>query len=166
MHKFMSNVKNQLRSSTSKSDQPQQSQSSSSSKLFVYSEHDDHRRFADASDKQPRPLKVGNVVELGNVHSSSTTVKRDLGFHGRLGSYAFLTYGDSMHGDGEQFRGMTCNSIAIATKSPTEVLDPLLDENKNTRFFLRPNEEAGEDPSVYSLGITNIVDTRPGQGTL
>lgn len=167
MRKFLSNVKGQIRSTGSgSSDEPQQNQSSGQTQLFRHQASHDVRRFPQRSEAQSRKLVVANVVELGNVHSSTTSVKRDLGFSGRLGDYEFLSFGDTMFGHDDQFRGMTCNSLAVATTSPTEVLDPLLDENKYPRFFLRPNEQAGERIDEYSLGITSVIERTPGQGTL
>lgn len=163
MHSFLSNVKKHIRpqsvSPSGSSHQP-----SHSTPLFTYAESHEHRRLVGSENRQSRQLEVKNVIELGNVRSTSTSVKRDLGFHGRLGQYAFNTYGDTMFGSGDQFRGMTCNSIAIATTSPTEVLDPLLNDNSYPHCFLLPDQSSGEDPSSWSLGITNIIETAPGQG--
>ena len=152
-------------STPSLSNGAQENDTQSKAQLFQHDEHHDLRRYPHRSDQQLRPLKVANVIELGNVRSSTTSVKRDLGFCGRLGNYEFLSFGDTLFGLGEQFKGMTCNSLGIATTSPTEVMDPVLDENGYPRFFLRPNEEVGERIDHYSLGITSIIETRPGSGT-
>lgn len=115
-----------------------------------------------------REVRIKNVVELGDVRSASTYVKRDLGFQGKLGPHILLSYGDTLFSDAsgsDEFRGMTCNSTAIACDEPTCVLDPVLDHNNYPRSLLQPSSKYGEDPSVYSLGITNVVETTPGEGT-
>ncbi|KAK5083527.1 hypothetical protein LTR05_006029 [Lithohypha guttulata] len=120
-----------------------------------------------STDLERREVKINDVTELGNVLSTSAFVKRDLGFQGQLGSYILLTYGDTMFSDAEgsdQFRGMTCNSVAVAGKHPTKVLDPRLDQDGFPHCFLRPSEQYNEDPSVYALGLTNVVEISPGKG--
>lgn len=120
----------------------------------------------DAGSGSP-DFKVASVEELGDVQSLSTCVKRDLGFQGKLGDHVVLTYGDTMfsvpQGD-NQFRGMTCNSCAIACNDATQVFDPILDENSYPRCLLPPDAAAGEDPSEYAVGITNIIETSHGNG--
>lgn len=130
-----------------------------------------NQEYEDADTGMPtlmrQELIIKSVVELGNVSSNSTFVKRDLGFQGTLGNHIILTYGDTMFSNAardDTFRGMTCNSVAIATTDPTEVLDPLLDENSYPKCLLRPSEQHGEDPSTFSLGVTNIIETSPGRG--
>lgn len=124
-------------------------------------------RCPEKSSQSPSQVNVKNVTELGNVLSSNTHIKRDLGFQGTLNGYCLLTYGDTMFSDVEmsdKWRGMTCNSIAVATQDPTVVVVPTLDENKFPHFFLKPTDEYNEDPAVYSLGITNIIEVSPGRG--
>lgn len=114
-----------------------------------------------------RHISVKEVTELGDVLSASTFVKRDLGYQGKLGPYILLTYGDTMFSTAEgddEFRGMTCNSAAFACEEATCVFDPVLDDNDYPRCLLQPTQDYGEDPSVDSLGITNVIETSPGEG--
>ena len=58
---------------------------------------------------------------LGDVHSATTFVKRDLGFAGQVGKHILLSYGYTMYSDenySDQFRGMTSDSVALATHDP------------------------------------------------
>lgn len=122
-----------------------------------------------SADQTARPISIKGVKELGNVTSTSTCVKRDLGFQGKLGKHILLTYGDTMYskeGGNDEFRGMTCNSVAIASDNPTRVHDPLLNNDGWPHCFLQPSKEYNEDPSVNALGITNVIETRPGEGIL
>jgi hypothetical protein len=77
----------------------------------------------------------------------TTFVKRDLGFPGRLGCNIFLSYGDTMY-------------------APLEVIDIHLNAQGHPRQFCPIMAEYGEDPATHALGITNIVETYPGQGML
>lgn len=134
--------------------------------LFRFKDYEPVQDFNDRTTSF-KGVEIKNVIELGNVSSSSTFVKRDLGFQGKLGHHVLLTYGDTMFSDAagsDQWRGMTCNSAAVALDDPTAVYDTLLDDNNYPRCFLKPTEEYGEDPSVYALGITNIVETSHGEG--
>lgn len=137
--------------------------------LFIVHDHDNGGNQGSSETEDPtfRQVKIKEVTELGNVTSTSTCVKRDLGFQGKLGSYILVTYGDTLFMRAppyEEFRGMICNSIAIACNKPTRVFDPVLDEEGDPCCLLRPCSEYGENPSFYSLGITNVVETSPGEG--
>lgn len=125
------------------------------------------------SSRQPRKLSVACVDFLGEVHSITTTVKRDLGFQGQLGPYILLTYGDTMYTNttmpshtlsNHTFMGMTSDSMALATHDPLQVIDPVLDNNGYPPQFCPLHKEYNEEPSEYSLGITNVVETTPGSG--
>lgn len=125
-------------------------------------------------DHQPRsPATQGLSIEsadlLGFVRSATTHVNRDLGFQGQLGSYVLLTYGDTMYSDGNysnDWRGMTSDSVAFATHDPLLVVDTDLNENGYPRQFCPIIKHYGEDPAECALGITNVVETEPGQGQL
>jgi len=167
MDKLASKFKKHFRGeSYSAPSSPQRS--SAPNKLFQVGDHDAAGGgAADGSAPSPREVQVQNVIELGNVSSTSTLVKRDLGFQGKLGNYILLSYGDTMFTDSsgsDEFRGMTCNSLAIACEDPTQVFDPLLGDNGYPHCFLIPSKEYGEDPSKYALGITNVVETSHGNG--
>lgn len=113
-------------------------------------------------------LKISHVQELGTVSSVSTRVERDLGFQGKLGPYILLSYGDTMYRDkdwSDNFIGMTCNSVGLATIEPTKVVDPLLNETGHPQFFLKPASEYNEDYGEDALGITNVVEITPDKGT-
>ena len=119
--------------------------------------------------KNTRNLTVADVCFLGDVHSKTTYVKRDLGFQGQLGPYILLTYGDTMYSDSsydDTFRGMTSDSMALATHDPLEVIDPVLEENGYPPQFCPLHKSYGEEPSECALGITNVVETNPGEGIL
>jgi len=135
--------------------------------LILVRDHDSGQDAVDAGAPAARDINIQNVVELGNVSSMSTLVKRDLGFQGKLGHYILLTYGDTMFTDShgsDEFRGMTCNSSAIACDDATQVFDALLDDHGYPHCLLKPSEEYGEDPSKYALGITNVVETSHDRG--
>ena len=113
------------------------------------------------------PLSVFCVQELGNVHSETTFVKRDLGFQGQIGDNILLSYGDTLWSDAtysDTFRGITSDSVAWATHNVTEVVDPNLKSQGYPQQFFPTLPEYGEDQSTYALGITNAVETNPGQG--
>ena len=113
------------------------------------------------------PISVSCIDELGDVHSKTTAVKRDLGFAGQIGNYTLLSYGDTMYSDAaysDTFRGMTSDSVAFATHNPLEVLDVNLNEQGYPKQFCAIMEEYGEDSSTCALGITNVVETNLGQG--
>jgi hypothetical protein len=115
------------------------------------------------------PISTCAVQELGDVQSMTTFVKRDLGFPGRLGCNIFLSYGDTMYSNStysDEFRGMVNDSIAMATHVPLEVMDIHLNAQGYPRQFCPIMAEYGEDPATHALGITNIVETYPGQGML
>ena len=99
----------------------------------------------------------------------TTAVKRDLGFPGRLGCNIFLSYGDTMYSNStysDEFRGMVSDSVALATHVPLEVIDIPLNAQGYPQQFCPIMAEYGEDPATHALGITNIVETYPGQGML
>ena len=113
------------------------------------------------------PISVKSVEHLGNVHSTTTFVKRDLGFQGQIGNTIILTYGDTMFSDSDYsdtFRGMTSDSMALATHDPTKVVDLELDDNGYPQQFCPLLGEFDEDPAECAMGITNVVETFPGQG--
>jgi hypothetical protein len=94
-------------------------------------------------------------------------VKRDLGFQGRIGNNIFLSYGDTMYSDSnysDEFRGMSSDSIALATHDPLEVVDVNLNDQGYPQQFCPVMVEYGEEPSTYAVGITNVIETSPGQG--
>ena len=145
-----------------------QTDTSDNPPLFTYPGLADHRRHVVPPGDVAREIKIDSVTELGDVKSTTSLVKRDLGFQGRLLNHSIITYGDTMftntEGD-DKFRGMTCNSVAISTTDPTRVLDPVVDDECRSACFLMPSiEEYGEDPSTHALGITNVVETSAGKG--
>lgn len=114
------------------------------------------------------PVSICTVEELGDVHSGTTYVKRDLGFPGQIDENVFLSYGDTLYSDAaysDTFRGMTSDSMALATHNPLEVFDVNLNSQGYPQQFCPIVAEYGEDSSTYALGITNVVETFPGQGT-
>ena len=123
------------------------------------------------SSPQPYPPKVGTacVDFLGDVHSATTYVKRDLGFQGQIGQYVLLSYGDTMYSDpnySDEWRGMTSDSVALATQNPLVVLDPVLSDGYPPQFCPLISS-FGEDPSECALGITNVVETTsPDEGIM
>ena len=113
------------------------------------------------------PISVHCVEELGDVHSETTFVKRDLGFQGQIGENILLSYGDTLWSDAaysDTFRGITSDSAAWATHNVTAVVDPNLNAQGYPQQFCPTLPEYGEDQSTYALGITNAVETYPGQG--
>jgi hypothetical protein len=113
------------------------------------------------------PLSTTSVVLLGDVHSNNTFVKRDLGFPGRIGNYVLLSYGDTLCCDGnnsDTFRDIKSDSAAFATHNPLTVYDPCLNSNGCPEQFCPIMSEWGEDSSTWACGITNVVETYPGQG--
>ena len=117
--------------------------------------------------RQLSESSVSCVDFLGDVHSATTYVTRDLGFQGQVGNNVLLTYGDTMYSDrnySQQFRGMTSDSVALATHDPLTVVDPHLNDDGYPKQFCPVIEHFGEDPSECALGITNVVETYPGQG--
>jgi hypothetical protein len=115
------------------------------------------------------PISICAVQELGDVHSETTYVKRDLGFQGRIGSNIFLSYGDTLYSDptySDVFRGMTSDSMALATDDPLEVMDIDLNDQGYPQQFCPIMAEYGEDSTNYAVGITNVLETYPGQGAL
>jgi len=113
------------------------------------------------------PLSVLSVEELGDVHSMNTFVKRDLGFPGQIGNNVWLSYGDTLYSDAQYsdtWRGMTSDSVALATFDPNIVVDTNLNSQGYPEQFCPIMEEFGEDASTYALGITNVIETGPGEG--
>merc|ERR1711939_75185 len=135
----------------------------------------DHDLCFQAHPTSYSPRSSSNVVSiaktnfLGTVRSATTHVTRDLGFQGQIGQYVLLTYGDTMYSDGnysDHWRGMTSDSVALATKNPLVVIDPNLDDDGYPKQFCPVVKHFGEDPAECALGITNVVETEPGQGIL
>ena len=131
------------------------------------------RRFHQASHKRSTlPITVSSVDFLGDVHSETTYVKRDLGFQGQIGPNVLLSYGDTMFSDAnytDKWRGITSDSVALATHDPTKVLDVNLIKLNNVSYprqFCPLMPEYGEDSATWASGITNVVETSPGQGVL
>lgn len=117
----------------------------------------------------PPNISVTCVEFIGNVHSSSTYVKRDLGFQGRLGPHILLSYGDTMYSDAsysDTWRGMTSDSIAFATHNPLVVVDPILNDDGYPPQFCPLMDDLDEDPAECALGITNVVEIGPNQGLI
>jgi hypothetical protein len=117
--------------------------------------------------RQAGDLSVSRVDFLGDVHSATAHVKRDLGFAGQVGNYVLLSYGDTMYSDrnySDKWRGMTSDSVALATHDPLVVVDPDLNDDGYPKQFCPIIEHFGEDPSTCALGITNAVETYPGHG--
>ena len=117
--------------------------------------------------KAQLPVSVSSVQFLGDVHSENTYVNRDLGFAGQIGEHVFLSYGDTLWSDAnysDTFRGITSNSMALATHNPLEVLDFNLNSQGYPQQFCAILEEYGEDPSTHAVGITNVVETCANQG--
>ena len=113
------------------------------------------------------PVSVASAELLGNVRSVTTHVKRDLGFQGRIGDHVLLTYGDTMYSDTnytDSWRGMTSDSMAFATHNPLEVVDVELDDQGFPRQFCPLEKSYGEEAGQCAMGITNVVETYPGQG--
>lgn len=111
-------------------------------------------------------LSVECVDFLGDVHSATTFVKRDLGFAGQIGKHVLLSYGDTMYSDekySDQFRGMTSDSVALATHDPLTVVDSGLKDGYPPQFCPIVSHY-GEEMSTCALGITNAVETNPGEG--
>ena len=123
--------------------------------------------FSQTNTEGRLPLSVDHVEEIGNVHSNTTFVKRDLGFAGQIGNYYLLSYGDTMYSDAnysDTWRGMTSDSVALATHDPLEVVDVNLDDQGYPQQFCPIAAQYGEDLTTCALGITNVVETYPGQG--
>lgn len=115
------------------------------------------------------PVSVAHAELLGNVRSLSTQVNRDLGFQGRIDSHILLTYGDTLYSDGnysDTWRGMTSDSMAYATRNPLEVLDVDLNDQGYPKQFCPLEGTYGEDAAHHAMGITNVIQTYPGQGTM
>ena len=118
------------------------------------------------------PLSVSSTKFLGDVHSSTTYVNRDLGFAGQVGSYVLLSYGDTLYTDANYsttpipFRGIVSDSVAFATHDPLTVLDVNLNNASYPQQFFPLLSGYGEDPSTSAIGITNVVETYPGIGVM
>ena len=120
----------------------------------------------DTSPSSTVALSVECVDFLGDVHSATTFVKRDLGFAGQIGKYILLSYGDTMYSDehySDQFRGMTSDSVALATHDPLVVVDSGLKDGYPPQFCPIVSHY-GEEMSKCALGITNVVETHPDEG--
>ncbi|KIV93340.1 hypothetical protein PV10_04558 [Exophiala mesophila] len=119
--------------------------------------------------KFPPKVNISKVDFLGDVHSSTTYVIRDLGFQGRIGKHVLLSYGDTLWSDAnysDKWRGMVSDSVALATHDPLVVIDPILNANGYPPQFCPVMSEYNETNSDYALGITNIVETGRNQGML
>jgi hypothetical protein len=119
--------------------------------------------------RYPPAIRATSIRFLGEVHSATTFVKRDLGFQGQLGEYVLLSYGDTLYSDSQYsdtWRGMASDSIALATHDPLWVVDPVLDSNGYPPQFCPLISGFGEDPSECGMGITNVVETFPNQGIM
>lgn len=118
------------------------------------------------------PISIADVEFLGDVHSTTTFVLRDLGFQGQIGRNVLLSYGDTMFSDANYtstWRGMTSDSVALATHDPTQVLDVNLIKLNNVSYprqFCPLMPQYGEDSATWACGITNVVETYSGQGVL
>ncbi|RMZ76955.1 hypothetical protein DV737_g4620, partial [Chaetothyriales sp. CBS 132003] len=110
---------------------------------------------------------IAGVEELGDVRSASSWIKRDLGFPGQIGNHVLLSYGDTLYSDengSDEFRGMTSDSIALATHDPLVVLDSDLNEHGYPNQGCPVTSHYGENMAEDALGITNVVETEPGKG--
>jgi hypothetical protein len=117
--------------------------------------------------REEQAIAIASITELGDVHSSTTYVKRDLGFQGQLGQYILLSYGDTLFTDknySSTFRGIVSNSVAFATHDPTTVVDPALDENGYPPQFVPLVPAWNENQSTHAVGITSVIETTPNQG--
>ena len=116
------------------------------------------------------PITVAQVAFLGDVRSENTYVVCDLGFAGQIDAYVLLSYGDTLYTDSNYsatpFRGMVSDSIALATHDPLKVLDVNLNDDGYPTQFCPIMTDMGEDPTECALGITNVVETYPGQGII
>ena len=135
------------------------------SNLFQFADHHPREGVFEGQGGEPREVKIAKVEELGNVVSLTSDIKRDLGFQGRLGERVVLSYGDTIWGPGDTFRGMSSNSAAIACSDPTQVFDSDLQENSYPQALLLPDKQYGEDVATYAIGITNVVEVSPGRGS-
>ena len=121
---------------------------------------------------KPYPPKIGILCVdfLGDVHSATTYVKRDLGFQGQIGQYVLLSYGDTLYSDtnySDTWRGMTSDSVAIATQDPLVVVDPALNSQGYPPQSCPILSSFGEDAAECGLGITNVVETTgPNEGIM
>jgi hypothetical protein len=120
----------------------------------------------------PSKITVSHVEFLGDVHSATTSVVRDLGFQGHLGPYVLLTYGDTLWtlpedpNDSSVFRGMSSDSMALATHNPLVVIDPVIESNGYPPQFCPIKASYGEEAATCALGVTNVIETFAGQGIL
>ena len=118
----------------------------------------------------PPSISITCVDSLGDVHSATTFVKRDLGFQGQIGEYVLLSYGDTLYSDSnysDTWRGMTSDSVALATQNPLLVVDPVVNSEGYPPQFCPLLTSFGENPSECGLGITNVVETTaPNRGLL
>lgn len=143
-------------------------QSSELTKELFRHDNQQLQQIPSEGSPDPKQVKIASVQELGDVRSNAL-MHRDLGFQGKLGPYTLLTYGDTMYTDEQDtdgFKGMTCNSAALACTDPTKVFDPLCDSAQHPECFLLPSKVDGEDPGEWSLGLTNVIETTPGEGIL
>lgn len=120
------------------------------------------------SKPYPPNITITCIDFLGDVHSATTYVKRDLGFQGQIGEYVLLSYGDTLYTDAnytDAWRGMTSDSLALATHDPLVVVDPVLNGDGYPPQFC-PLLSSDEDPADCALGITNAVETTHGHGVM
>lgn len=147
-------------------------------RLRPYKHHAAQNQHDNVDSLPPSTLHIKSTTFLGPVKSQTTHVVRDLGFPGRLGEYVLLTYGDTLyieengtadHDSSHDWRGMVCNSVALATEDVTQVCDPRksdsggsTDERWWPDCFLKPGE--GEDESEWALRLTGVIELSPGRG--
>ncbi|KAK9328090.1 hypothetical protein V1520DRAFT_12981 [Lipomyces starkeyi] len=117
----------------------------------------------------PNPITVTSSTLLGDVHSTNTYVVRDNGFNGQIGDQTLLTYGDTLYKDSsysDTFYGIVSNSVAQPTSNPLQVFDLLLNSQGWPEQFCPVNAAWGEDNTDYAIGISNVMETSPGNGIL
>lgn len=141
--------------------------------LFSRLHHSYHPHSTSASaspgPQAQLPIKVKSDQLLGDIRSKTTHCIRDNGFHGKIGDCVIITYGDTMFRDrsyDDKFRGMTSDSCALATSNPLQVEDVLLDSQGWPQQFCPLNPAWGENPSQDAMGITNVIETNPGEGII
>lgn len=64
----------------------------------------------------------------------------------------------------EEFRGMTSDSVALATTDPCLVEDIGVQPNGYPKQFCPIMSEHGEEAANDSMGITSVIETEEGKG--